>query len=163
VPRSNRRDLHQLLDLGFDTGNPRVGFFRTVPEPAYTVPATGTGTNRTANHTVLYETRGITDTRGYFAKPMTNSILKPQNTYSTTSTSETSLFLFELAFTAARTSSKKTRSWRPQEPRQRKARMDEAWSRLRVNDRSWRPCEKTRSTAVDVATKSTVSYTRDNK
>jgi len=31
--------------------------------------------------------------------------------------------------------------------------MDDAESRLRVNERSWRPCEKTRSTAVDVAIK----------
>ena len=78
--------------------------------------------------------------------------------YSTSSTSDDSHFLLEFSRTAARRSSMKIRSWRPQEPRQRNARREEARSRFRVNDRSWRPCEKTRSTAVDVAVQDIVSY-----
>lgn len=41
---------------------------------------------------------------------------------------------------------------------QRNARTDKAQRRLRVKDRSCRPCEKTRSTAVDVACKRKISY-----
>ena len=76
---------------------------------------------------------------------------------SSTSKSDASLFLFKPAFTAARTSSKKIRSLQPHEPRQRKAQIDEARRRFQVNDKSWWPCEKTRLTAVDVATKNTIS------
>jgi hypothetical protein len=47
---------------------------------------------------------------------------------------------------------------RPQEPMQREARIDEAPRRLQVKDKSWRPCEKMRSTAVDVASESEISY-----
>jgi hypothetical protein len=76
--------------------------------------------------------------------------------YSTINMSKDSLSLFEFPLTAARTSSKKMRSFWPQEPRQRKARMDEAESPLQVNERSWRPCEKTSSTAIDVAIRYTI-------
>ena len=72
-------------------------------------------------------------------------------TSTSVSESDSSHFLLEFPFTAARTSSKKMRSCRPQEPRQRNARIDEALRRLRVKDKSWRPCENTRSTAVNVA------------
>jgi hypothetical protein len=51
--------------VGFRTGNPRVGFYHTVPEPAYTVPVAGTGTHCTVNRAVSYETRGTTGTRGF--------------------------------------------------------------------------------------------------
>jgi hypothetical protein len=50
--------------------------------------------------------------------------------YSTISISDDSLFLFELACTAARTSLNKTRLWHPQELRQRKEQIAEAWSWL---------------------------------
>ena len=77
-----------------------------------------------------------------------------QTAYSTSSTSEDSRFLFEFEFTAATISSKKTRSQRPQEPKQRKARIDEPRRLLRVKDNNWQPCKKTRLTVVEVATSS---------
>jgi hypothetical protein len=51
-------------DIGFHTGNPRVGFSHTVPEPAEPVPATGGYPYRTVNYAVWYETRGTAHTRG---------------------------------------------------------------------------------------------------
>jgi hypothetical protein len=51
--------------VGFCTGNPRVGFSHTVPEPVYTVPATGTGTHRPVKFAVCRETRGTFGTRGF--------------------------------------------------------------------------------------------------
>jgi hypothetical protein len=53
--------------LGFATGIPRVRFSHTVPEPAETVPSTGTGTYRPVIFAVYQETRGILITRGYFS------------------------------------------------------------------------------------------------
>ena len=53
-----------MVRIGFRTGNPRVGFSRTVPAPWHTVPAAGTPRTRPVNHTVSNETRGICDTRG---------------------------------------------------------------------------------------------------
>ena len=47
-------------------GNLRVGFSRTVPEPTYTVPVAGMGTDRTAINVVLYETHGTISTRGSY-------------------------------------------------------------------------------------------------
>jgi hypothetical protein len=142
-------------------GIPQVGFSHTAPEPADTIPEAGTGTNRTVNHTGIHETRGVVYTRRCFVSQVTKTILESvkhvYKHYSMILTSNESLFLLEPAFTASRTSSNRIRSWRPQEPRQRKAQMDEAWSQLRVNERSWRPCEKTRSTAVDVAMKIIIS------
>ena len=49
---------------------------------------------------------------------------------------------------------KKIISWRPQEPQQRNAQIAEVLRWLWVNDNSWRPCENTRLTAVDMAIKS---------
>lgn len=43
------------------------------------------------------------------------------------------------------------RSWRDQEPRHRKARMEAGDNRLRVKCKSCRTCENTRSTAVEEA------------
>ena len=73
------------------------------------------------------------------------------------SESNSSCFLFEFAFTADMTSSNMTRSLQPQEPRQRNTQLDEGERQLQVNDKSWWPCEKTCSTAVDVATENVVS------
>jgi hypothetical protein len=43
------------------------------------------------------------------------------------------------------------RLWRHHEPRHKAARIEEPVSELRVKGRRWRPCEKTRSTAVEDA------------
>src|SRR5882724_8473387 len=92
---------------------------------------------------------------GIHSKIITNGLY---SNYSTISMSDESLLLLELDLTLASISSKKIRSFQPQEPMQRKVQTDEARSQLQVNERSWQPCEKTCSTAVDVATKSTISY-----
>ena len=124
--------------LRFATGIPRVGICHTVTVPSDTAPVQGKGRNRTLIYAVSYETRGIMNTHGYIVMQTTKTLLMsmPHVYYSIISISDNSLFLFEFPFTAARTSSNKMRSFRPQEPRQRKARMDEAESRLRVNERS---------------------------
>jgi hypothetical protein len=57
-----------LFRLGFNTGNPRVGFSDTAPVPVYTVPVPGTGTYRTVFFTVFYETRGTSGTRGFITR-----------------------------------------------------------------------------------------------
>jgi hypothetical protein len=51
--------------VGFRRGNPRVGFYHTIPKPAYTVPVAGTGTHCTVNRAVSYETRSTTGTRRF--------------------------------------------------------------------------------------------------
>ena len=53
-----------VLKVAFGTGIPQVGIFNTVPVPVYTVPVSGMGPYRTVLVTVLYETRGVTITRG---------------------------------------------------------------------------------------------------
>jgi len=60
---------------------------------------------------------------GIYSKTITNGLC---SNYSTISMSDESLFLLEPALTPARMLSKKTKSWQPQEPRQRKAQMEEA-------------------------------------
>jgi hypothetical protein len=56
--------------LRFATGIPRVGFSRTVPVPADTVPVAGTGTHRTAIDAVSYETHGYQCTRGSYTSTL---------------------------------------------------------------------------------------------
>jgi hypothetical protein len=56
-----------------NTGIPRVGFSRTVPEPADTVPVAGTGTHRTVIDAVSYETRGTIGTRGSYTSTFTKT------------------------------------------------------------------------------------------
>src|SRR5882724_330051 len=92
---------------------------------------------------------------GIYSKMITNG---PYSDYSTISMSNESLFLLELDLTLASMSSKKIRLFWPQEPMQRKAQTDEAQSQLQVNERSWWPCKKTCSMAVNVATESTISH-----
>jgi hypothetical protein len=57
------------LTLGFGTGIPRVGFSRTAPVPADTVPVAGAGIHRPVNSAVSYGTRGTTSTRGCIGIP----------------------------------------------------------------------------------------------
>jgi len=78
------------------------------------------------------------NTHSYIVMQTTKTLLvsMPHVYYSIISMSDDSLLLFELPFTATRTSSNKMRSFQPQEPRQRKAWMDEAESWLQVNERS---------------------------
>ena len=80
------------------------------------------------------------------------------NNYSISSTSDDSHFLLEFSQTATRRSLMKIRLWHPQELRQRNACREEAQSQFWVNERSWWPCKKTCSTAVDVAVWDIVSY-----
>jgi hypothetical protein len=69
VHKQMATDIHQItLSIGFNTGNPRVGFSDTAPVPVYTVPVPGTGTYRTVFFTVFYETRGTSGTRGFITR-----------------------------------------------------------------------------------------------
>lgn len=146
---SNQNNQAHHGSVGFVMGIPRVGNFNTVPAPVYTIPVQPWCFTKPTVSSVP---------AGYWHK---NTTMRLQVAYyypwhidysmTSTSESDSSRFLLEFPFTAARTSSKKMRSQRPQEPRQRNARIDEALRQLRVKDKSWRPCENTRSTAVDVA------------
>ena len=122
----------------FAMGIPRVGICHTVAIPSDTAPMQGKGRNQTLIYAVSYKPMLFNETHGYIAMQTTKTLLMsmPHVYYSIILMSDDSLLLFELPFTAARTSSNKMRSFRPQEPRQRKARMDEAESWLRVNERS---------------------------
>ena len=144
--------------LRFATGIPRVGICHTITIPSDTAPVQGKGRNWTLIYAVSYETHGIMNTCGYIVMQITKTLLvsMPHVYYSIISMSDDSLLLFELPFRATRTSSNKMRSFHPQEPRQRKAQMDKAESQLWVNERSWQPCEKTHSTAIDVAIRYTI-------
>ena len=68
--------LSKDYQVGFRTGNPRVGFSHTVPIPANTLPVAGTTLTQPVNCAVSDETRGIHDTRGYFALKYCKYIMK---------------------------------------------------------------------------------------
>jgi hypothetical protein len=54
------------LHLGFHTGNPRVGFSHTEPEPAEPAPVAVWVQYRWVTGTVFRETRDASGTRGYY-------------------------------------------------------------------------------------------------
>ena len=45
VGSGDRQVVGGIKTLGFTTGNPRVGFSHTIPEPVYTIPTAGMGTH----------------------------------------------------------------------------------------------------------------------
>jgi hypothetical protein len=55
---------------------PRVGFSHTVPLPLQTAPVPGTGIHRPVMTQCFYETRGVSNTRGYLALSYTKGILR---------------------------------------------------------------------------------------
>jgi len=124
--------------LRFATGIPRVGICHTITVPSDTTPVQGKGRNRTLIYAVSYKPALSNETHSYIAMQTTKTLLMsmPHVYYSIILMSDDSLLLFELPFTAARTSSNKMRSFWPQEPRQRQAQMDKAESQLQVNERS---------------------------
>ena len=141
------------MAVGFRMGTVRVGPVDTAPVPANTAPTQGTGAYRTRKAAVITQNCGLLETCGASFPRSSKKYLHGIShtaTYFSTSEHEWSLFLF-LDLTAESKSSICNILWRPQDPRQRYARTEAGESRLRVKWSRWRPCEKTHSTAVEVA------------
>ena len=69
-----------IFSIGFDTGNPRVGFSHTVPEPAEPVPVGGYDPPRPVICAVWYETRGTACTRGSMLSCHSRNLTKAAGT-----------------------------------------------------------------------------------
>ena len=112
---ANHRRLYRFLDslivdasIRFATGILRVEICHTVTVPSDTTPMQGMGRNQPLVYAVSYKTCGIINTHGYIVMQTTKTLLMSMEHvyYSIILMSDDSLLLFELCFTAARTSNK---------------------------------------------------------